>query len=234
MANLASDQTKSAYGFGRRQSHTVAPVKTAAVLFAFALMGLDISTGKLEPLIAGHSPNLVCVGVHNGTRMTGDGTKPAMALPGVWPMAGTGFTNADLYKPVYAVDDQTVSLSSNGGARAFVGTIELVNSATEVRVAIDPPAANLLPAAGLQVVSGQLALGVLTINSGINVTANTKVIGIVRTLVGGTFAGGGYAALSADITVGVPSVGVVKIRAYQIDGDAETACTDTLTVTLFG
>lgn len=55
---------------------------------------------------------------------------------GVFPMAGAGFTQADVGSKVYASDDQTVS-TVQGANEQEVGTIVKFDSATQVRVAID-------------------------------------------------------------------------------------------------
>lgn len=234
MANLAKAAPRTAFGAGRRQTHTQAIVKTASVIYPGALIGLDKSTGKLEPMIANCSPILECVGVYcQAASVTGDGTKELTGEPGVYPFAGTGFAATDLHQPAFAVDDQTVSNSSNGGLRPYVGTIEMIDSATSVRVAIDPLSAVALPANNLQTVSGALVAGVLTVATGITVTAATKVIGIVLTLLGGTYAPS-YVALAADIVVGGPGVGTIKVRALQTAGGAEVLNTATVNVTLRG
>jgi hypothetical protein len=235
MANLSTVGVgRTARGTGRRQSHTQAILKTSSVVYPSALIGLDKSTGKLEPMIASCSPDLECVGVYNEkTSVTGNGTKEITAEPGVYPFAGTGFAATDLHQPAYAVDDQTVSSSSNGGARPYVGTFEMIDSATSARIAIDPLAAGAVLANTVQVFSGALVAGVLTKATAINVTANTKVTGIVVTLLGGTFAPT-YVALAANMVVGAPGTGTVVIRALKVDGTAEILNTATVNVTLRG
>lgn len=235
MSNLASVVAgRTASGSGRRQSHTQALIKTSSVCYPSALIGLDKSTGKLEPMIASCSPDLECVGVYNGrASVTGNGTRELKAEPGVYPFAGTGFAATDLHQPAYAVDDQTVSSSSNNGARPYVGTFEMIESATLARIAIDPLAGGTAADRNVQVFSGALVAGVLTKATGINVTANTKVTGIVVTLLGGTFAPT-YVALAANMAVGVPGTGTVVIRALTVTGTAETANTATVNVTLRG
>jgi predicted signal transduction protein with EAL and GGDEF domain len=85
----------------------------------------------------------------------------------------------------------------------------------------------------VQVFSGALVAGVLTKATAINVTANTKVTGIVVTLLGGTFAPT-YVALAANMVVGAPGTGTVVIRALKVDGTAEILNTATVNVTLRG
>ena len=50
-------------------------------------------------------------------------------------LPGTGFTQADVGKKAYAVDNYTVSITSTNNT--YIGTIVRVVSATEVVVALD-------------------------------------------------------------------------------------------------
>ena len=101
-----------------------------------------------------------------------------------------------------------------------------------------PTRSNTLPTpaldSGVQVVTGVLVAGVLTIATGINVTASTKVLGIVPILRGGTFPAGGFQALAADMVTGAPGTGTVVVKALQAGGTVQTACTDTVNVFMKG
>jgi len=56
---------------------------------------------------------------------------------GLFELAGSGFTQADIGKVVYATDDQTVSLTQAVGDEVAVGKIAQVVSATSVFVDIE-------------------------------------------------------------------------------------------------
>lgn len=57
---------------------------------------------------------------------------------GTWYLKGTGFTQADVGKKVYAVDDETVTVTQGTNSKQVVGVIVEYVSATEVGVMIMP------------------------------------------------------------------------------------------------
>lgn len=60
-----------------------------------------------------------------------------VSTTGIYEFAGSGFdADTDLGKPVFALDDQTVSLDPSDGE--FVGNVAYVKSATEIGVRIRP------------------------------------------------------------------------------------------------
>lgn len=141
---------------------------------------------------------------------------------------GSPLTKADVGRQCFVLDNQTVTGSSaTGDPGPFVYEV----TAAGVWVFFLPtPELD----SGLQVVSGVLVAGVLTIATGITVTPNTRVLSIQPTLRGGTFPAGGFQSLAASNVVGAPGVGTLVVQALQAGGTVQTACTDTVTVTFKG
>jgi hypothetical protein len=141
---------------------------------------------------------------------------------------GSPLTRADVGRQCFVLDNQTVTGSSaTGDPGPFV--YEVTPAGVWVFFLPTPELDS-----GLQVVSGVLVAGVLTINTGITVTANTKVLSVLPTLRGGTFPAGGFQALTADMVPGAPGTGTLVVKALQAGGTVQTSCTDTVNVAFKG
>lgn len=66
-----------------------------------------------------------------------NGAKTVLVREGVFKFAATGLTVADVGKPCFLSDDQTVSVAATAN-NVFAGIIEAIDSATEPWVEIDP------------------------------------------------------------------------------------------------
>lgn len=144
--------------------------------------------------------------------------------------AGDLIAQADVYSQCYLVDNNTVAKTSNSNARSIAGTIVGFTEAGKVLVLVGI-GAEITPR--IQAGTGTLVAGVLTINTGIWVTADTRVI-VTRKTPAGTFSDGGHDAPSADRVVGPPGTGVIVIRARDQAGAANTADTSTLDYLIVG
>lgn len=157
-----------------------------------------------------------------------------------WENSGGGDAIAadDVGKPAYVVDNQTLALTSNGGLRGFAGVITEVRDG-QVFIWMGPHVAaseDAIPgdtSESVQSGSGALTAGVLTVNTGITVTANSRVFCSFKVLAG-TFSDGGLYAASADRVVGGPGVGTIVVRALVQAGTANVADTSTVEYLIVG
>jgi len=113
----------AAYGYG---------VKAVTIIYARTIVALTAG-GLAVP--AGHADAVVIAGVakhhaDNRDGFDGDGVLPVMkgdAYPFAFDAAPA---YADIGKPVYAIDDNTVSLSDSGGTRLLAGTLDGIEGGT--------------------------------------------------------------------------------------------------------
>ncbi len=105
----------------------VYPVAAGAVLFAGALVALD-SDGNAVPASA--SASLVVMGRAEETADNSDGAAGDEVVPlrrSVFRYTNSAATDqitlADVGRPAYVVDDQTVAKTSNGGVRPVAGIV---------------------------------------------------------------------------------------------------------------
>lgn len=112
------------------------PVAAAVVVYKGAIV-MGNASGYLAPMVP--AVNITFAGIaaekaDNATGANGD-VEADHFRTGLFKLSGTGFTQADLGKTVYASDDQTVS-TTQGTNEVSVGKIAQVVSATEVYVDI--------------------------------------------------------------------------------------------------
>ncbi len=238
MSALITDRNISSKGTGRRASCYLLPILTATTIFKGAVVARD-SNGYAVP-INGTDNTLTVYGVarHQQVNAGASGAKEITVDPGVYPMASTGLTYLDVGKKAYATSDQDFSTDSNGGARPFLGIIELVESATLAYIAIEPPAGasealKVAVDAGLPVSKKTLTATHATItaaaaseaiNIGTTLPANARIVGVdMRSLT--PFSGGTV----GDFTVDIGSAGDVDalvdgadLFAAAVDGGPAT------------
>ncbi len=108
-----------------------APVAANAQIYQGGLVMLDTGVAKAAAtgVDAGHAANYVVLGVSEKT-VTGGAADGAVSVPfrkGVFKFKNSGGADAILLKHTssacYAVDDETVALTSNTNVRAKAGTI---------------------------------------------------------------------------------------------------------------
>jgi hypothetical protein len=152
--------------------------------------------------------------------------------------SGDAIAADDVGKPCYVADNQTVALTSNGGLRPFAGIVSEVRDG-HVYVYMGPHVAaanDAIPgdtSESVQSGTGTLVAGVLTVNTGITVTANSRVFTAFKTLAG-TFSDGGLIAPAADRVVGPPGTGTIVIRALVQAGTANVADTSVVEYLIVG
>lgn len=143
--------------------------------------------------------------------------------------AGDAIAQADVGSQAYLVDNNTVAKTSNSNARSIAGTIVgFIGTKVLVLVGI-----GFEVSPRIQAGTGTLVAGVLTVNAGVWMTADSRII-ITRKTPAGTFSDGGHDAPSADRVVGPPGTGVFVIRARDQAGAANTADTSTLDYLIVG
>jgi hypothetical protein len=197
---------------------------------------------------------LVCIGICDGLTLkpgfTADnstGSNGAFLVrvhPGVFDLqygtAGDAITQANVGQLAYLIDNQTVSPSSAGGTRSPAGLIVGFN--TPIYVASGPTARVVLggvfaqlPSTSILVQSGTgtLSSGVLTVNTGITVSAQSVVIA-TRNTPGGTLSTNGLDAPSASRVVGGPGTGTIVINAILDNGTTQTLDTSTVDYLIVG
>lgn len=163
-----------------------------------------------------------------------DGAKVADIVEGVGRVrmgsSGDAITRADMGKVLYAVDNQTVSTVSTGRSPAGImwdmddesSSHVLMLAGKAARAIID----GKLQGVGIQLGSGVLSSGVLTVTAGITVTAASRVFP-VRLAPAGTM-GVELKADPADFTVGTPDTGEIVIKSLKTDKTTETSDTSTV------
>lgn len=120
------------------------PVAAAVLIYAGALVMMD-SSGNAKPATA--ATGLVAIGVADAYVDNSDGDAGdayVTVRTGIWSFKNSGGGDAiaadDAGKICYAVDDQTVALTSNSGARSPAGRIVAMNG-SEVFVEVGEQAA---------------------------------------------------------------------------------------------
>jgi len=103
---------------------------------------------------------------------------------------------------------------------------QLIAVATAAKADIN---AITIGALGIQVGTVTLVAGVGTVNTGIVVTANSKVFGFCNTP-GAGVSGARYVAQDADLVVGAAGVGTIVIRAMSTANPAVAVTTDVSTI----
>lgn len=116
-----------------------APVAASILLPHGTMVFRDASGYATNIIAAGANPFL---GVAHERFDNSDGANGDLDaeywIEGRFEMGGSGFTQADIGKKVYAVDNNTLSLTAT--SQTYVGTITEFNSATSVEVQIDTQA----------------------------------------------------------------------------------------------
>lgn len=221
MANLTAEKLYTAYGPSEQFEAQMA----SASFFRGAIVGLDPATGFYNNMETG-SPTLLAVGLLRHTYDNTGGTERNVADPGVYELAGTFTVATDQGKRVYAIDNQTVSTSSNSGVRPYVGTIVQVTSTTKARVKITPSAEAMAifagvgygGASGVQVVAGTLVAGTVTIAAGFTISAASEVVPIQTVAITGSTNFGSLRELKASRVTGAAGVATVVLEAVGADG----------------
>ncbi len=203
-------------------------VKAGTTVYEGAMVAQDLALGGLvHATVAGAGP-VFAVATHTaaaGERCVVETDRVFLRDNGA---GGNAFSDASLVgSPCWASDDHTVQIDDEGGTLPYAGTFQGMEASGKVRVLIKPS----FPVPLIQTGSGTLAAGVLTVNAGITVTANSKVFAIRKTEAGTD--GDEIRCPTADRTVGGPGTGALVFRAF-LSGVAATSDTSTFDYIIVG
>lgn len=209
------------------------PMKSATKVYKGGLVGLN--AGYLVPMTTALA--LKCVGRAKATvdNTGADGAKTCDVEEGIFRWVnGDSIAQADVGADCFATDDQTVAKSSSG-TKSRAGQIHSVDAdGVWVLSKFEEQESDANGGgAFIQGGTGTLSSGVLTVATGITVTANSRVVMAIKTP-GGTFSDGGLDAPSADRVVGGPGVGTIVIRGLVQAGTANVNDTSTVDYLIFG
>lgn len=203
------------------------------------IVGVNPSTGLALPLVAG----LLAVGVvpeNAGRNLTAASSGAerimAQARPVALPQTTSQFA-VDAAPGTAVYWDSTANAcvnTDNSGANAFLGDLVRAPSTTVVHVDIRPQISlraalsatvGGLGAPSMQAVDATLALGTITISTGITVASDSEVIPLQIGAITGSTNFGSLRELKASRVNGAPGVGTVVIQAVGNDGalDADAA-----------
>ena len=111
------------------------PALAAAKVYGGSIAAID-ANGKAQP--AADTAGLKVVGICEGYVDNSAGADDALSVKvrrGVFKLAASGLTDADIGKPLFIVDDQSVQLAATTND-VFAGILVQVESATEAWVAL--------------------------------------------------------------------------------------------------
>jgi hypothetical protein len=240
VSNATSNLSKHAIGADGRRFHV--PVDAGQHIYENTLISQLTATGMAVPTSTAGSGAAIGVATHEVDATAGsDGDhRLVVETDRTYCLTNGATTNAFSEASIigslaYAADDHTVYDNSNGGTLKVAGIFLGMEASGKVRVYVSPLATLLASlgagASGVQVGSGAFTAGVLTVATGITVTASSRVIAY-RVLEGGTD-GDEIRILDADLVVGEPGTGTVVFRSY-LSGVAATSDTSTIKFAIFG
>ncbi len=226
MANLTANGKLNGIGQDGRRFHL--PVDGGTTIYEGGLVSVLQATGMLVPTSTAGAGPAIGKATHKADNAGGaDGAVRCLVETGrVYRMTNdsSSFSEATpLCVDVYAVDDNSVSASSNSGARQKCGIFMGMESDGKVRVLVAPELTNI--GKKIQVGTGTLVAGVLTVSAGITVTSVSRVF-MSRVTEAGTD-GDELRCPAADRTVGGPGTGAITIRSF-LSGVAATSDTSTI------
>ncbi|MGL4442645.1 MAG: hypothetical protein ACRCU1_03400 [Alsobacter sp.] len=208
------------------------PIAATTEIPAGAAIGVDPAVGYAVSITA--APGLRVLGVATKYVDNNPGVAAAKSVAyecGVFPFensaSGDAIAATDVLSVCFFVDNNTVAKTSNSGARCRAGiVVGIQNSQVLVLCGLTVPMAPTI-----QVGRGTLVAGVLTVNAGITITAESVILAM-RMTEGGTD-GDELRIPTADRTVGGPGTGAITIRAF-LNGSAATSDTSTVEFTIVG
>lgn len=226
MANLS--ETSQCFGVGQDGRRFHVAVKATTQLYCGGAVSQMVATGALVPTgTAGSGPAIGKI-THDVLGGAADGDARGLVETDrifLFDNATAGDACADtmpIGAPVWASDDHTAANNSNSNARQKLGTFQGMEASGKVRVKMCPE--DTRGALALQSGRGTFVAGVLTVNAGITLTANSRIV-FSRVSEAGTD-GDEIRCPDADRTVGGPGTGSFTARAF-LSGVAATSDTST-------
>lgn len=231
MANATDDIGLNGIGQDGRRFHV--PVKTGETLYEGIMVAQQVSDGLLVKAgSAGAGPAIGKI-THKVESATA-GQRAQVETDRTYLLTngggGDAFSEATpLGSPVYAIDDNSVAKLNTGG-RQQCGTFAGMEADGKVRVRMSAEDGR---SGGLQIQAGRgtFAAGVLTVNTGITVTATSRVFAS-RVTEAGTD-GDEIRVPDADRTVGGPGTGSLTFRSF-LSGVAAVSDTSTFDYLIVG
>jgi hypothetical protein len=228
MANSTGDILLAGVGQDGRRFHW--PVNTGATIYAGTMVA-QLSTGLLVAATTAGAGPVIGKATHSVISAT-TGQRLLVETDRIYRLSNGTSTNAfseasALGAIAYAFDDHTVYDNDAAGTLQPAGKFCGLDSDGNVLVLLsDKPASPRI-----QVGSGTFAAGVLTVNAGITVTADSKVFAIRKTEAGTD--GDEIRVPTADRTAGGPGTGSLVFRAF-LSGVAATSDTSTFDYMIVG
>ena len=229
MANLTARQNMNGIGEDGRRFHLF--VKSGASVYEGAMVAQDVAAGGLvHATVAGAGP-VIGVATHDATSLERCVIECDRIYLRANGTAGDAFSDASIIgSPCYAFDDHTVYDNDASGTLPFAGIYMGMEADGRVRVRISPDYATG-NGKRIQAGSGTFAAGVLTVNAGITVTADSKVFAIRKTEAGTD--GDEIRVPTADRTAGGPGTGALVFRSF-LSGVAAVSDTSTFDYLIVG
>lgn len=196
------------------------PVIAADIIYKGAMVGLD-SSGDAGPAGVSGIGDVIGVAMHEANNAGGAaGDKDVRLQTGVHAMTDDGSTTeAALPAIMYAVDDQTVSLDSDGTRKVAGLGIMMDPDGVSVRVLISPMIVANVIGAGARIAAmgtATLVAGAVTVSTP-NVRADSIVLVTPKGISGST----DFSYLDVDtLTAGTSFTIEAKTVAHAADGDA--------------
>lgn len=204
-------------------------VKAATTVYEGAMVAQDVAAGGLVHASATGAGPVIGVATHQAAaaeRCLVETDRIFLKANG-----SSAFSDASLIgSPAYAQDDHTVTATNASGTLQLAGTFQGMEADGSVRVMIraDLNATGALP---VQRGTGTFAAGVLTVNAGITVGANSVVLAVRKTEAGTD--GDEIRVPTADRTAGGPGTGSLTFRSF-LSGVAATSDTSTFDYVIIG
>lgn len=229
MANVTAEISLAGVGQEGRRFHW--PVNTGANIYAGTLVS-QLSTGLLvASTTAGAGPS-IGKATHTVLAATA-GQRLLVETDRIYRLSNGLTTDAfsessSLGSIAYAFDDHTVYDNDAAGTLQPAGRFCGLDADGKVMVLVSAEAP---VSPRIQVGSGTFVAGVLTVNAGITVTADSKVFAIRKTEAGTD--GDEIRVPTADRTAGGPGTGALVFRAF-LSGVAATSDTSTFDYMIVG
>lgn len=228
MANAGAAIQMNGVGADGRRFHLPA----GGTIYEGTMVAQLVATGLLVAATTAGAGPVIGKATHNAV----SGERCLIETDRVYALTNgtTAFSDADLVgSPAYAVDDNSVSSNDNSGARLRCGTFMGMEADGKVRVRLSAENRTAVDGGSGQVQtgSGTFAAGVLAVNSGITVTAASRIFA-TRVTAAGT-SGDEIRVPAADRTVGGPGTGALTFRSY-LSAVAATSDTSTFEYMIVG
>jgi len=236
MANLTGETGLGGIGQDTARRFHV-PVDAATTIYAGGMVSTLTATGMLVPTTTSGAGPCIGIATHTSTLVSGeaDGDRRCLietdrVYTRTNGSGGQAFSDATpIGSPCFAIDDNSVGVHSAGGTLQKCGTFYGFEANGKVRVYISAALTGLVAGGAsaspsIQAGRGTFSSGVLSVSTGITVSATSRVFAS-RVTEAGTD-GDEIRVPDADRTVGAPGTGTLVFRSF-LSGAAATSDTST-------